>query len=35
MNGYKVKNLFQIILNAPDLWDQAYGNISNNKGGMT
>jgi len=35
MNGYKVKHLFQIILNAPDLWEQAYGNISHNKGGMT
>ncbi len=34
-NGHKVKNLFQIILNAPDLWEQAYGNIYNNKGGMT
>jgi len=24
-----------MILNAPDLWEQAYGNIYNNKGGMT
>jgi RNA-directed DNA polymerase len=24
-----------MILNAPDLWEQAYGNISHNKGGMT
>jgi group II intron reverse transcriptase/maturase len=35
INGHKVKNLFQIVLNAPDLWEQAYGNIYNNKGGMT
>ena len=35
MNGHKVKDLFQMILNAPDLWQQAYGNIYNNKGGMT
>ena len=34
-NGHKAKDLFQMILNAPDLWEQAYGNISNNKGGMT
>jgi len=34
-NGHKVKDLFQIILNAPDLWEQAYGNIYSNKGGMT
>ena len=35
INGYKVKNLYQIVLNAPDLWEQAYGNIYDNKGGMT
>jgi group II intron reverse transcriptase/maturase len=35
INGHKVKNLLQIVLNAPDLWEQAYGNIYNNKGGMT
>ncbi len=35
MQGHKVKHLLQIILNAPDLWEQAYGNISSNKGGMT
>ena len=35
MNGHKVKDLFQFILNAPDLWEQAYGNIYANKGGMT
>ena len=35
INGHKVKDLFQMILNAPDLWEQAYGNISNNKGGLT
>ena len=35
INGHKVKDLYQMILNAPDLWDQAYGNIYANKGGMT
>jgi len=35
INGHKVKDLFQMILNAPDLWQQAYRNIYNNKGGMT
>jgi len=35
INGYKVKNLYQIVLNAPDLWEQAYGHIYDNKGGMT
>jgi RNA-directed DNA polymerase len=35
INGHKVKDLYQTILNAPDLWEQAYGNISQNKGGMT
>jgi group II intron reverse transcriptase/maturase len=35
INGHKVKDLFQMILNAPDLWQQACGNIYNNKGGMT
>jgi len=30
-----VENLYQMILNAPDLWRQAYGNIYDNKGGMT
>ena len=34
-NGHRVKDLFQMILHAPDLWQQAYGNIHNNKGGMT
>jgi group II intron reverse transcriptase/maturase len=34
-NGHKVKDLFQMILNAPDLWQRAYGNIYANKGGMT
>jgi group II intron reverse transcriptase/maturase len=34
-HGHKVKDLFQLILNAPDLWAQAYGNISANKGGLT
>ena len=34
-SGHKVKDLFQTILNAPDLWQQAYGNIYANKGGMT
>src|SRR5262245_654203 len=35
LNGHKVKDLFQMILNAPALWRQAYCNIYNNKGGMT
>jgi len=35
INGHKVQDLFQFVLNAPDLWEQAYGNIYNNKGGMT
>jgi group II intron reverse transcriptase/maturase len=35
INGHKVKDLYQLVLNAPDLWEQAYGNIYNNKGGMT
>src|SRR5438093_11842107 len=35
INGHKVKDLFQMVLNAPDLWEQAYGNTYNNKGGMT
>src|SRR6266568_7892299 len=35
INGHKVKDLFQMVLNAPDLWEQAYGNIYSNKGGMT
>jgi len=34
-HGHKVKDLFQMILNAPDLWEQVYGNIYSNKGGMT
>src|SRR2546428_5108025 len=34
-NGHKVKDLFQMVLNAPYLWEQAYGNIYSNKGGMT
>ena|SRR5256885_5436756 len=35
ISGHKVKDLYQMILNAPDLWEQAYGNIYANKGGMT
>ena len=35
INGHKVRDLFQMILNAPDLWRQAYCNIYDNKGGMT
>jgi hypothetical protein len=35
LNGYRVKNLFQIILNSPDLWNAAYAKIHTNKGGMT
>lgn len=34
-NGHRVKDVFQLILNAPDLWKQAYGNTYANKGGMT
>lgn len=34
-NGHKVKDLFQFVLNAPDLWEQAYGNIYANRGAMT
>lgn len=34
-NGHKVQDMFQMILNAPDLWQQAYGNIYSNKGSMT
>jgi retron-type reverse transcriptase len=34
-NGHKVKDLFQFVLNAPDLWDQVYGNIYANRGAMT
>src|SRR5712691_7145641 len=34
-NGHKVKDLYQTVLNAPDLWRQAYGNIYANKGGTT
>lgn len=35
INGHKVKDVFQLALNAPDLWQQAYANIYANKGGMT
>ena len=35
INGHQVKDLFQMILNAPDLWRQAYCNIYDNHGGMT
>ena len=35
INGHKVKDLYQFVLKAPDLWEQAYGNIYANKGGMT
>src|SRR2546425_6818807 len=35
INGHKVKDLFQLVLNASDLWEQAYGNIYSNKGAMT
>jgi len=35
INGHKVKDLMQFVLNAPDLWEQAYGNIYSNKGAMT
>jgi len=35
VNGHRAKDLFQMVLNAPDLWQQAYGNIYANKGSMT
>jgi retron-type reverse transcriptase len=35
INGHKVKDVMQFVLNAPDLWQQAYGNMYANKGGMT
>jgi group II intron reverse transcriptase/maturase len=35
VNGHKAQDLFQLILHAPDLWQQAYGNIYAHKGGMT
>src|SRR5438445_11364852 len=35
INGHKVKGMYQMILKAPDLWEQAYGTIYANKGGMT
>src|SRR5438132_8485972 len=34
-NGHKVRDLLPIVLNPPDLWQQAYANIHTNKGGMT
>ncbi len=34
-NGHKVRNLFQIMTNNPELWMQAYVNIYPNKGAMT
>ncbi len=35
MPGPKVKQLVQIILNAPDLWEPAAGHSSSTTGGMT
>jgi group II intron reverse transcriptase/maturase len=34
-NGHKVRNLFQIMTNSPELWMQAYANIYPNKGALT
>lgn len=34
-NGYKVRKLFNIITNNPELWRHAYANIYPNKGAMT
>jgi group II intron reverse transcriptase/maturase len=34
-NGHKVKDLFQMVLNAPDLWQHAYLKIYANPGNMT
>ena len=35
INGYKARNLFQIALNAPDLWQEAYSKLANNEGATT
>jgi hypothetical protein len=35
MNGHKVQDLFQTVLNAPDLWQHAYLKIYANPGNMT
>ena len=32
---HKVKNLFKILVNTPELWDVAHQNISKNKGATT
>jgi group II intron reverse transcriptase/maturase len=34
-NGHKVRNLFQIMTNNPELWLHAYANIAPNKGAVT
>src|SRR5215510_10319329 len=34
-NGHRVRNLFQIMTNNPELWLQAYGNIYPNTGALT
>ena len=34
-DGVKVKHLFRIMTKYPDLWLQAYVNISRNKGALT
>jgi group II intron reverse transcriptase/maturase len=34
-NGHKVRNLFQIMTNNPELWMQAYANVYPNKGALT
>ena len=35
INGYRVKDLFQMVLNAPDLWRHAYLKIYAKAGNMT
>ena len=35
IQGFKVKDLFQLVLNAPDLWERAYLNIYPKPGNMT
>ena len=35
MQGFKVKDLFQLALNAPDLWERAYLNYYPKPGNMT
>ena len=35
MQGFKVKDLFQLVVNAPDLWERAYLNYYPKPGNMT